>query len=157
VLLEGVAFETETFAMTTDSSSTYCLSHKRQDFGGELTQVSLKIQTESKGMAKWNGTVRWRVQDHNKREHAFKISHTLLVYDPLPFHIISTQHLPQQHQKSQERELLLERTKANYNGKSMKTWTKMKATPLPAKGIKTKILPIVHHTSNQLDQWTKIH
>jgi hypothetical protein len=88
VFPEGAAFNTDTVPVTLDSGSTYRLSNKRLDFEGALTRVSLEIQgiTESKGMSKWSGTVKWGVQDHNEREHT------------LPFHILSP--LPQQYQMS---------------------------------------------------------
>jgi hypothetical protein len=79
VFPEGVAFNTDTFPITIDSGSTYCLSDRRSDFEGVLTRVNVKVQgvTDSKGASKCKDTVRWKVQgDHGKRQ-AFNIPKTL--------------------------------------------------------------------------------
>jgi hypothetical protein len=52
---EGVSFDTDSFPITTGSGSTYCLSDRRSDFEGVLTQVNVQIYgvTDSK----WKDTV----------------------------------------------------------------------------------------------------
>jgi hypothetical protein len=99
---EGVDFDTDSFPVAIDSGSTYCLSDRRSDFEGDLTKVNVKIQgiLESKGISKWKGTVRWKVQDDEGKEHVFTILNTLLVETPLPFCILSPQHLAQEHRRS---------------------------------------------------------
>jgi hypothetical protein len=56
---EGVSFDTNSFPIAIDSGSTYCLSDRRSDLEGALTQVKVKIQgiSESMGVSKWKGAV----------------------------------------------------------------------------------------------------
>jgi hypothetical protein len=64
--------------------------------------VNVKIQgiTESKGISKWKGTVRWTIQDDEGRTHVLIIPNTLLVETSLPFCILSPQHLSQEYRCS---------------------------------------------------------
>jgi hypothetical protein len=109
VFPEGAAFNTDTFPVTLDSGSTYCLSNKRLDFEGALTRVSLKIQgiTESKGMSKWSGTVKWGEQDHNERNTHFPSTFSHPSHDSIKGANLTLQ--------SQERKLLSEWKKVNYS------------------------------------------
>jgi hypothetical protein len=99
---EGAEFDTDSFPITIDSGSTYCLLSKCADFEGTLTKINVRIQgiSETKGSAKWKGTVQWRVLDDDGTEHTFKIPNTLLVEESFLFWILSPQHLSQENSKS---------------------------------------------------------
>ena len=97
---QAMGFDTDSFPIAIDSGSTYCLSDTRSDFEGALTRVNVSIQgiTDKRSVSKWKGTVLWKVLDDQGQQHVFKIPNTLLVETPLPFRILSPQHLSQQNQ-----------------------------------------------------------
>jgi hypothetical protein len=102
VFPEGVNVDTNSFPIAIDSVTTYCLLNKWSDFEGHLMKVHVRIQgiSESKGTSKWKDTVQWKVLDDDRTEHVFNIPNTLLMEEPLLFHIFSPQHLSQEHRKS---------------------------------------------------------
>eukprot|EP00980_Cylindrotheca_fusiformis_P019194 scaffold6521_cov93-Cylindrotheca_fusiformis.AAC.2 len=88
-------FDTDSYLIAIDSCASYCMTSHESDFvPGSLTKVNVKVKGLGNTVAKYKGTVRWKIQDDRGTTFTFDIGGALLL-PTLPFRLLSPQHWAQ--------------------------------------------------------------